>query len=390
MTPKHSLPTSTQCVHAGTREDVQFQGLNSPIYTSSAFGYLDTPLKAYPRYFNTPNQENICRKLSQLEGAEASLFFSSGMAAISTAILGLMQHGQHAVFQNDLYGGTHHFISREMTRCGLSYTFVDSMKAEDFAKAIRPNTRLIYVETPSNPLLKLLDLRAIAELAREHGLVSLVDNTFASPINQQPLSLGMDVVLHSATKYIGGHSDLCAGALASSRTLIDEIYPTAINYGGSPEAQTCYLIERSMKTLAIRVRQQNRNAQALAEFLAHHPAVRQVNYPGLPEHPDHELAKRQMHGFGGMLSFELAETLKVDAFLKALRVLSPAMSLGGVETTINASAQTSHAKMTPEARRAAGISDRLLRLSCGIEEPEDLIDDLQMALKAAQQAAVPS
>lgn len=369
----------TACVHAGTARDPRTRGLNSPIHTSSAYGYIGVEKKAYPRYFNTPNQENIVKKLCALEGAEDGLFLSSGMAAVSTAILGLMKQGDHIIFQGDIYGGTHFMVARELDKLGLAYTFVSSLEAAEFAAAIRPNTRLIYIETPSNPLLKIIDIRAIAALAQQHGLISLIDNTFASPINQNPIALGIDVVLHSGTKYISGHSDLCCGAIVSRRELMEPIRHTAVNLGGSLNAQTCYLIERSMKTLSLRVEQQNKNAMQLASFLQQQPEVNVVHYPGLPSHPSHELAASQMSGFGGMLSFEL-NTREPEPFLAALSLISPAMSLGGVETTICAPAQTSHVKMSRQEREAIGVGEGLLRLSVGIEQAEDLMEDISQAL----------
>lgn len=372
----------TACVHAGTQKDPNYKGLNSPIHTSSAFGYIDVETKSYPRYFNTPNQANIIRKLCVLEGGEAGLFLSSGMAAISTAVFGLMQKGDHAIFQNDIYGGTFHLVASEMEKFGLKCSLVDSLNIEDFARAIRPNTRLIYIETPSNPLLKIIDIKAIADLANSHSLISMIDNTFASPINQNPINLGIDVVLHSGTKYIGGHSDLCCGAIVSSAGLIEQMRQSAMNFGGSLNAQTCYLIERSMKTLALRVKQQNENALQLATFLKDLPEVAAVNYPGLNTHSDHALAKSQMSGFGGMLSFEL-NTQDTSKFLSKLAVICPAMSLGGVETTVCSPSQTSHAKLSAYEREKVGIRDGLLRLSVGIEGIQDLTEDIEQALVGA-------
>ncbi len=374
-----NIHKSTTCVHSGTHKDAVNQGLNSPIHTSSSFGYIGLPTKAYPRYFNTPNQNNIVKKLCALEGAETGLFLSSGMAAISTAIFGLMRKGDHAIFQNDIYGGTHHLIAKEMDKFGLEYSMLDSLKIEGFAQAIRPNTRLIYIETPSNPLLKIIDIRAMADLAKSKGIISLIDNTFASPINQNPISLGIDVVLHSGTKYIGGHSDLCCGAIVSSEALLTQMRTSAINFGGSLNAQTCYLIERSMKTLALRVGQQSKNALSLAQFLEEQPEVAKVNYPGLESHPDYELAKSQMYAFGGMLSFEL-KAQDSSGFLSQLALICPAMSLGGVETTICSPAQTSHAAISAEERAKVGVSDSLMRVSVGIEQVEDLMSDIENAL----------
>lgn len=372
---------STLCVHAGTQIDGQTLGVNTPIHSSSAFGYRGTAGNQYPRYFNTPNQQAVVNKLCALEGAEEGLLFSSGMAAISAIILGLLKQGDHLVLPKEIYGGTFHFINRELPRFGISYTYIDNTDPESFAAAIRENTRMLYLETPSNPLLKITDIEAVSRLAKERGLISAIDNTFASPINQTPLALGIDLVMHSGTKYLGGHSDLCFGALVGSRLLMEKIKAHAINIGGSLNAETCALIERSMKTLALRVERQTQNAMEIARYLEQEPRIRKVNYPGLENHPQHQLAKSQMQGFGAMLSFELeGDAAATERFLDQLQMIVPALSLGGVESLICASAKTSHLKMSPEERAAAGISDTLLRLSVGIESADDVIADIRQAL----------
>lgn len=371
----------TICVHTGTKIDQNSKGVNTPIHTSSAFGYLDVPENKYPRYFNTPNQIAVVEKLCALEGAEMGLLFSSGMAAISTIIFGLLQKGDHLVLSKEIYGGTHHFISSELSRMGIEYTFTENTSVDSFERAIRANTKMIYLESPSNPLLKLTDIKAVSQLASEKGLVTAIDNTFASPINQNPITQGVDLVMHSGTKYLGGHSDLCFGAVVGLKKYIEIIRERAVNFGGSLNAATCALIERSLKTLALRVERQTENAQKIAEFLEKQSQVKKVNYPGLESHPQHDLAKKQMNGFGAMLSFELNGDVSVsDTFLNRLEMIYPALSLGGVETIISASAKTSHLKMTPEARKEAGVSDSLLRLSVGIENAEDIIADLKRGL----------
>ncbi len=369
---------STIAVHAGTAPDPNHKGAVTPIHTSTAFNYLDVDRHAYPRYFNTPNLRVVGEKIAALENGEAGMVFSSGMAAITTAMFAFLQKGDHAVFQNDLYGGTHHAVAKELDRYGIEYTFVDSMDPEDYRKAIRRSTRFIFIETPSNPLMKIMDIKALAELAKSEGVLTMIDNTFASPINQNPIDLGIDVVLHSATKYLGGHSDISSGAIVTSQKLMEQIHNSAIHFGGNLDAMACSLLERSLKTLEIRVSRQNENALAIAKFLESHAMVNAVYYPGLPSHPDHNLAKSQMSGFGGMLSFEV--NTDPDQFVKKLKWISPAMSLGGVESTITCPAQTSHAKLTIEQREAVGIKDNLLRLSTGIENAEDLIEDLRQAL----------
>lgn len=382
-----SKDKATLCVHAGAEGRDAAQGVNTPVYTSSAFGYLDAQETPYPRYYNTPNQKVVVEKLCALEGGEAGMVFSSGMAAISHTMLSLLHAGDHVVLQHDLYGGTYHFIETELEKFGIEYTFVPDTDPESFQAVLRSNTKIIYIETPSNPLLKIIDIEAIAKLARSRGVISVIDNTFASPVNQNPILLGIDVVIHSGTKYLGGHSDLCFGAVVTSAELKDKIFKSAINLGGSVNAATCALIERSLKTLALRVQQQNENAQAVAAFLENHPHVRKVYYPGLKNHESHALADRQMSGFGGMLSFEpeLQSLAGTEALMRELKIITPAVSLGGIESLICSPARTSHAKMSAEARKAAGVKDELLRISVGIESANDLIEDLRRALDKVPQ-----
>ena len=374
------MSKNTQCVHSGSFRDDVTGGLNSPIFTSSSFRYIDADENVYPRYFNTPNQRAISEKLSALENTESGLLFSSGMAAISTVVFALASGGDHVVMQRDIYGGTHHFVTAEFERFGIEFSFVGN-QVQEFEQAIGDNTRLIYIETPSNPLLRITDIAAVAELAKSRNILTAIDNTFASPINQNPHDLGIDVVIHSGTKYLGGHSDLCCGAVMTTRDIMDRIKASSINFGGSLNAITCYLLERSLKTLAIRVDTQNRNALELARQLQAHPRVTRVYYPGLETHPGYEIACRQMRGFGGMLAFELDETIvKPEQFARRLRLITPALSLGGVETIICAPALTSHVKVSVEDRRQMGISDGLFRLSVGIEDVDDLVADLDQAL----------
>ena len=372
---------ATICVQTGTQKDENTLGVNTPIHTSSAFGYRGALGNQYPRYYNIPNQKVVVQKLCALEGAEDGLLFSSGMAAITAIIFGLLKQGDHLVLSKEIYGGTYHFVVNELDRFGISYTFTDTTSPESFAAAIQDNTKMLYLETPSNPLLKLTDIEAVSKLAREKRILTAIDNTFASPINQKPLEFGIDLVMHSGTKYLGGHSDLIFGAVVGSKELIGQILPHAINMGGNLNAETCALIERSMKTLALRVERQTQNAQQIAEFLEGTAGIRKVNYPGLKSHPQHELALKQMKGFGAMLSFELeGDSKTTENFLDRLQMVLPALSLGGVETLISASAKTSHIKMSPEQRKAAGVSDTLLRLSVGIEDANDIIADIQQAM----------
>ncbi len=370
---------STRCIHSGTHHDEQTGGACSPVFISTAFAFPNpTDENIYPRYFNTPNQRVITRKLAALEGGEAAVTFGSGMAAISTLLLAHLQPGDHAVFQRGLYGGTFQFITRELARLGVEFSWGASVA--ELAAAIRPGTKLLYVESPSNPLLRCVDLAAVAALGKQRGVLTVIDNTFATPINQNPLALGMDVVIHSATKYLNGHSDVNAGVVVASAATIRRVTASAVNLGGMLDAHACAQLERGLKTLAVRMERHNQNARALAGFLQTHPAVAQVHYPGLSGHPDHAVAARQMRGFGGMLSFQLHDSTQVDRLLGRLRIVMPALSLGGVESLVCVPSRTSHRTMPPEERQQAGISDGLVRLSVGIEDHADLIADFQQAL----------
>ncbi len=369
----------TKCVHSGGGTDTISGGLNTPIFPSSAHEYLDVEDAAYPRYFNTLNQKVLVRKICDLEGAEDGVVFSSGMAAISSVLLAFLKSGDHVVLQDEIYGGSHAFVDMFFDRFGISYSFV-ATNAEAIEAAIRPETRLIFIETPTNPLLSIIDIQAVADVARRSNCITVIDNTFATPILQNPIEHGIDIVVHSGTKYLGGHSDLSCGAAVTSSELASKIRKTAVNFGGNLNALTCYLLERSLKTLAIRVRQQTENAFKIAKFLDDQSVFGKVNYPGLPDHPGHLIALDQMNGFGAMLSFELSDPdLSVDDFMKKLKLIKPAVSLGGVETTICDPARTSHVKVSAEVRARQGVTDNLLRLSVGIENIDDLIEDVKQA-----------
>lgn len=369
----------TKCVHAGGFPDSQKKGVNTPIFTSSAYEYLGTDERLYQRYFNTPNQEAAANKISELEGAEEGIVFSSGMAAISTVLLTFLSRGDHAVVQDEVYGGSHAFIEEQFDRFGISCTFAptDATAIED---ACRENTRVIFFESPTNPLLNVIDLREIAEIGKRKRVITIIDNTFATPINQNPYRLGIDIVVHSGTKYLGGHSDLYCGAALTRRDLAGPIRKTATQLGGSLNAQSCYLLERSLKTLALRIERQTRNALGIAKFLEDHPSVSKVYYPGLESHPMHGIAAGQMSGYGAMLSFEL-EDMIAQAFMQRLKLIKATLSLGAVESTICDPATTSHQKVSNEVRKRLGISDSLLRLSVGIENESDLIDDIVQAIE---------
>ena len=377
----HSNFLATKCVHNQSNIKDTPRGINSPVYPSTAISYREGTV-VYPRYFNTPNQNIIAEKLEHIEQAESGLVFSSGMAAISSSLYALLQSGDHAIFHSQLYGGTLNLLKQDFAKRNIEYSIVDSFTTENIKNAIKPNTRVIYFESPTNPLLQITDIRSITKCAQEHKLLSIIDNTFATPVNQNPIELGADLVIHSGTKYLGGHSDLSFGAVLGSTKIIETIIPTAKIFGGNINAWEAYLIERSLKTLHIRVNRQNHNAQNVAEFLQEHSAVGNVNYPGLKDHPSHEIAAEQMKGFGGMLSFELKKNSKnaAEQFLNNLSIIKPAISLGGVETIISAPVDTSHFSIPEKRRKELGISSGLLRLSIGIEDKRDLISDLNYAL----------
>lgn len=369
----------TQCVHSGTIVDRENEGSNSPVYTSTSFGYLDKESPVYPRYFNTKNQQALAEKISDLENGESSLVLSSGMAAITSTLYTFLSQGDHVVFQSALYGGTIHFIGQELSRFGIEYSFVNSSHVEDFEEAVSENTKVIYIETPSNPLLKITNLEDIANMAKSKNILSVIDNTFASPINQNPIDWWMDIVIHSATKYLGGHHDITAGAVIGTREKIEKIRETARNFGGNLDARICYLLERSLKTLHLRVERQNETALQIARFLKDHNKVKKVNYPGLESHPGHETAKRQMKGFGGMLSFELKDP-RIIEFQKNLKLIRPAVSLGGVDTIVSSPVLTSHKSLSNDELEREGIGDTLIRLSAGIENVDEVMEDLDQAM----------
>ncbi len=374
------MEQETKCVHKGTYHDTKTGGVNTPIFTSSSFEYLDRAVIHYPRHFNTPNQTAVIEKICALEGADDGVLFSSGMASISTTILSFIQAGDHVLMLDELYGGTHTFASEMFDRFNIRYSYVKS-SFEEIKNAVIPTTKMIIFETPTNPLLTILDIKQISNFAKEKGILTVVDNTFATPINQNPIELGVDIVVHSGTKYLSGHSDLCCGVAVCDKEHSVIIRKVACHFGGSLNATNAYLLERSLKTLALRVGRQSDNALNIAEYLENHSAIHQVNYPGLSSFQGHEIAKKQMKKFGAMLSFELNRDMTdTNTFLSKLKLISTAVSLGGVETTICSPANTSHAKLTKEEREEMGISDGLLRLSVGIENSNDLIEDIKQAL----------
>ncbi|HBX23290.1 MAG TPA: PLP-dependent transferase [Desulfotomaculum sp.] len=377
------MKKDTQCVHSGSYRDGETRGVNTPIFTSSAYDYLDRDDTPYPRYFNTPNQDAVVKKVCALEGAEDGVVFSSGMAAMSTAVLAFAGSGDHIVLMDELYGGTHAFATDQFQRLGIGYSFA-STDAESLCAAVTERTRVIVIESPTNPLLSVIDIRKVAAFARERGITTIIDNTFASPMNQNPIELGIDIVVHSGTKYLGGHSDMCSGLVVTSREKMVRVRTLARHLGGSLDAISCYLLERSLKTLALRVGRQSENALRIAQFLKGHQGISRVYYPGLTDSPGYAIAKSQMKAFGGMVSFELDGQPDTTKFVRRLRLISPAVSLGGVESTICAPAVTSHLKMSAAERKRIGVTDSLLRLSVGIEDAGDLILDLEHALGTVQ------
>ncbi|MBI3840351.1 MAG: aminotransferase class I/II-fold pyridoxal phosphate-dependent enzyme [Thaumarchaeota archaeon] len=382
---------STRSVHEAEPFDAESGSIITPIYQTATFAFTkaEDARKAvtgesgkfvYTRWDN-PTTVRLERKLASFEGTEDAAFFSSGMAAISTSVLSFLKAGDHAVAISDLYGGTFQLMSSILPRFGVKTTLVETTSPVAMKRALRPNTKLVYVESPTNPTLKLVDIAKAAKIAHSVGAALLVDSTFASPINQKPVKLGADVVLHSATKYLNGHADVIAGAVAGDRETIDRIKHLRRDLGGTLDPHAAWLVLRGMKTMALRVRAQNENAMALAEFLSGHRKVRVVHYPGLREHPQHGLASRQMKGFGGMMSFELKGTIE-DArrLTEKLKVVMLAASLGGVESLVSQPSTMTHTQLTKEERARTGISETLVRFSVGIEDKEDLVEDFRQAL----------
>jgi len=376
----------TKLIHAGEPEPRIGGAVAMPIFQSAMFEYAGETsyhdLK-YIRLNNTPNHTALHEKLAALENAEAALVTASGMAAISTALLTVLSPGGHLLAQNCLYGGTHDFLTKDFADFGLCFSFINADDSGSWEKQLRPNTRAVYVETMSNPLLEVVDLPAVATFAKEHGLISIIDNTFASPVNFRPPEHGFDLSLHSCTKYLNGHSDIVAGAVIGRSDLVDRIKHKLDHLGGALDPHACFLLHRGMKTLALRVEYQNRSALEIAEFLEKHPKVAKVNYPGLASHPRYERARKLFDGFGGVLSFEPKGGLEAaESFVRNVRLPIIAPSLGGVETLVTRPCTTSHAGMAPRDRQRLGITDSLIRVSIGIEATDDIIEDFDQALSA--------
>ena len=390
-TQKTSQKTSmenmeTRAVHAGEPRPRIAGAITPPVFQTSTYetadesGYHDI---RYLRLSNSPNHLALHAKLAALEGSESALVTASGMAAISTALLCALKRGDHLLAQRGLYGGTHTFMTRELPALGIEVDFVDGAERAQWKRKCKPNTRAFYMESMTNPLLEVGDLPAAAEFARENGLTTLIDNTLATPVNFRPVEIGFDIVLHSATKYLNGHSDIVAGVIAGDAARVGAAKLKLDHLGGSLDPHSCFLLNRGIKTLPLRVRKQNQNAQALAEFLQAHPAVAAVHYAGLPRHPSAARARALFGGFGGLLSFEHREgAAGARRMMKRLKLAVSAVSLGGTETLVTLPAATSHVGLRAEERADIGITDGLVRVSAGIEGEEDLRADFQQALSA--------
>ena len=374
----------TKLIHAGEPEPPIGGAVSMPIFQSATFEYLGATsyhdLK-YIRLNNTPNHIALHEKLAALENAEAALVTASGMATISATLLAVLSSGDHFLAQECLYGGTHDLLTKDLPKLGISFDFIKGDDPDSWKAKLKPNTKAIYVETLTNPLLQVADLKAVVDFAKANAIVSIIDNTFASPINFRPPEFGFDLSLHSCTKYLNGHSDIVAGAVIGRRDLIETITHKLNHLGGSLDPHACFLLHRGIKTLAVRMKYQNESALRIAQFLEAHPAVTKVNYPGLESHPGHQRASELFDGFSGMLSFELKGGVEAaEQFMQKTTLPIVAPSLGGVETLITRPVTTSHSGLSPEDLEIMGISDGLIRISIGIEATEDLIEDFDQAL----------
>jgi cystathionine beta-lyase/cystathionine gamma-synthase len=392
MKPSHG--PSTRAVHAG--ELVGITGsVNTPIIQTATFYYptdseatwkgeLPDGTYIYSRHGN-PTIRAAEQKIASLEGAEEALVFASGMAATTAIALSLLSKGDRIVSMEDIYGGTYNLFKNELPRFGIDADFVSSVRTEEILAALDKRTKLLWLESPTNPLLKMVDVTALAKGAHEMGVLLAIDNTFASPINQNPLGMGADLVMHSCTKYLNGHSDLVAGAVAGKKSLTQELWKRRVTLGGNLDPMGGFLLIRGMKTLAVRMQRHNENGMAVATFLQSHEKVQKVHYPGLPSHPQYDLARRSLRGFGGMVSFEVKGGQKA-AFrvMRSLRMIALAPSLGGVESLASMPLNTSHVAFSPEERKRLGINDSLIRVSAGIEDAEDIIDDLDRAFLSSK------
>lgn len=378
------LGLSTTAIHGGEKRPTPGMGVTAPIVQS--VNYVQEPGTSegllYTRYGNTPNAERVQKRLALLEGSEAALVLASGMGATSCAMLALLRAGDHLVSSSWIYGGTRKLFTEDLPGMGIEVSFVNPLEPRAWRKALQKNTRVLFLESPVNPTCRVLELNSLQSLAHSEGIALVVDSTFASPVNFRPIEHGVDVVIHSATKYLNGHHDILAGVVCGNEPLIDEVRRKMLVWGQAPDPFACWLLERGLKTLDVRVKRQNENAMQVAQWCSKRPEIAKVHYPGLPNHPDHVTAKAILDGFGGMLAIELkgggAATLK---FIKNLQLFTYAASLGGVDSLVIEPRYSSHAFMSSEEREKIGIPDGFLRMSIGIENAEDLIADIEQALR---------
>jgi cystathionine beta-lyase/cystathionine gamma-synthase len=386
--------SETKAVRGAADLDKKNGPMSTPIYLTSTFEVTDNDEQVratrtdhfYTRYGNPTN--TVAEKtIAELEGVDAALTFASGMGAITTTIMALLKSGDHIVAQRDIYGGANKFLSQWLPKMGIETTFVDTTDYQQHARAIRPNTKLLYLESPTNPTLRVVDFNKVAAIARQHKLLSMIDATFGTPINQQPAEVGIDLVMHSGTKYLAGHSDLICGVVAGRHELMERIWETRTTLGNCMDPHASWLLVRGLKTLAVRVARQNENALRVAEFLSGHAKVRSVHYPFLKSHPQYDVARLQMSGGGGVVSFEVEGTGEDARHVsEAMRLFTLAPSLGSVESLVSIPVLTSHAMIAPEERARMGVTEQMIRLSVGVENADDLIADLEHALEAVATA----
>lgn len=376
-----TLGPSTRSIHGVPHPRADRAPVSTPIFQSSTFLHPigSTEEARYTRYGNNPNQIGLAERLATLEGAERAIFLSSGMGATALAHMAVLRPGDHLLASKWIYGGTHRLLTQEFGKFGIDVTFVEPDVPRNWRRNARDTTRAIFVETPTNPLMRVLDLAPIAKFCQERGIALLVDSTFASPINFRPLEHGADAVIHSATKYLNGHSDVIGGVVAGSEPVVEEVRRLMQVWGQSPDPHATWLVERGLKTLAVRVERQNANGLAFARWASTHPAVTAVFYPGLDRHPDHEIAARVLEGFGGMVGLTLESPAAAEVVLRKLRIAQHAPSLGGVETLVSEPRYTSHASLNADERAALGIPDGFIRVSLGIEDVDDIIADFESA-----------
>ena len=380
---KRRYGLSTLAIHGDPHRRPDWTPVVPPVMQSSTFtnpvGSAEEVM--YSRYGNNPNQVALGKKYALLEGTEAAVFVSSGMAATALAHLAVLRPGDHLVTSSWIYGGTKRLFDEEFGRLGIDVTYVNPDQHRLWRRSVRKSTRAIFVETPTNPLMRVLDLTPVAQIARDSGLALLVDGTFASPVNFRPLEHGADIVITSATKYLNGHSDVIAGAVAGSASLIEEVIRLMTLWGQAIDPHTAWLIDRGIRTLEVRMARHNENGMAVAQWASQHPAIVRVHYPGLPSHPEHEQAKEVLNGFGGMVGLEIKGGVRAtEKMLRKLKVITHAPSLAGVESLVSEPRLTSHSRLSDEQRAKLGIPDGFVRLSCGLENAPDIIADLEQAL----------